>query len=90
MITFSGSSDRVITAYNDAKKLHRDNSGIVYCNDGEVMLGRLIKVMGYRDDECRLVKSSVGQFNVSKDTTTYSKIDESQGVMIIVMMHEPS
>ena len=78
MITFSGSSDRVITAYNDAKKLHRDNSGIVYCNDGEVMLGRLIKVIGYRDDECRLVKSSVGQFNVSKDTTTYSKIDESK------------
>ena len=27
-------------------------------------------MMGYRDDECRLVKSSVGQFNVSKDTTS--------------------
>ena len=46
------------------------------------MFGRLIKVMVYRDDECRLVKSSVtiqclkrSRDMISKDTTTYSKID---------------
>ena len=49
--------------------------------------------MGYRDDECRLVKSSVGQFNVSKDTTTCMHILENrhsrylvQGIMIILVM----
>ena len=47
-------------------------------------------MMGYRDDECRLVKSSVGQFNVSKDTTTcILENRQVQGIMIILVMMNP-